>query len=582
MPYKKNDLVVLQVYVNDADGNDGRDFNILARITAVINDGDRYFVATKHCIIEDVVFESELQSVKHFSPEALQAHGFELDLDNIDDMLPRVVSVKDAYYYVLRLMQSAAKKSAATTSKRNQPVTISSTAQTTDASTVPKTKETTTAKQAADASTVPKTKDPTTAKQAADASTAARKAAISTSKTSDSAATDGKNIVPSKAAGKRIVPSKPTRHRRATSNSSVVMARSPTTVISSSDEKISNTAPSNTTATKPVGKTKESENRNSSKRASSYSSIASIDYYSPAREDWEDRIGKFSELVDCGPAIKFAQKHSFPTLKRLLAIDCTEAAYSRLHSIPFARYTERYSTTRFYHNFRVRHPSKRKNNKNPEYAVIDSPPSDTDEEGDKRNRGSKKQVSENVHKDAIRGFDDNTALPYHKQWQGSSPYGYYLTSVPYILECLIDPHHDTGIPDILKKAYDVNGEAEFGSFEDWVSEVIVPMVVREWMFQDLHDADEMISIPQVEKLMFSRRTATYGQLIARVTGLDRMFSRLERIGLGDMVERDSDAVYCKGIQSFVSSASFMNAFPRRKLKLYKSAGKEGVAKRSKA
>ncbi|RPA70941.1 hypothetical protein BJ508DRAFT_336589 [Ascobolus immersus RN42] len=269
---------------------------------------------------------------------------------------------------------------------------------------------------------------------------------------------------------------------------------------------------------------------------------AELDHYSEEEEPWVTKAKKKSDLVDIIPALKYAIQVQLPTLQFISLFEEPEA-YSNADCDA------------------------------EEFIELDEPTSDHD--GDGSYHDSKGTTIVNPHSAAIRAAKSNRRLPYHKQWLLSSAYGYYRCAVPHILQCLTDPETSCIYPEMFKRAYDENDEGRFATFEDWTAEVIVPLVIREWVSEDISISSSTApSTIQVDRIIFSRRSAQYGLLLENdVAGHSTLFRRLKAVGLGRLVSRPVDAAYESLMFKTLEQGSNLDGVAGAKLKSYKKKTK---------
>ncbi|RPA73073.1 hypothetical protein BJ508DRAFT_334463 [Ascobolus immersus RN42] len=576
MPHSRGDYVVVHVYDDTVDPP--RMGHMVAKIAADVDYGTRYFVATEDVFIAVPIMHCETEAAGNYNLDKSQF--FEMSEKQMR-LLPKVDTVLEAYYFDTPHQLDYISNVGQTPNKQTD--RVESVDNPSGGSTTPK-------NAFAQSKSSPATPKDAGREKSLNKGAGSNKYSTPPSKPSRIRTDSSPDLPPSPRPVKKkkvsdvvLISSPPPTSaagkKKKGSDILVISSPPPTSAAAKSkkayDAAIDSSPPPTSAAVKKKKKASDAAARKK-KEDALVDWDAELDHYSEEEEPWVTKAKKKSDLVDIIPALKYAIQIQLPTLQFISLFEEPEACYYRMRPIRrLPLFPTSYRESRFYNNFRVRRLLADTNADcdAEEFIELDEPTSDHD--GDGSSHDSKGTTIVNPHSAAIRAAKSNRRLPYHKQWLLSSAYGYYRCAVPHILQCLTDPETSCIYPEMFKRAYDENDEGRFATFEDWTAEVIVPMVIREWVSEDISIGSSTApSTTQVDRIIFSRRSAQYGLLLENdVAGHSTLFRRLKAVGLGRLVSRPVDDAYESLMFKTLEQGSNLDGVAGAKLKSYKKKTK---------
>ncbi|RPA77074.1 hypothetical protein BJ508DRAFT_330514 [Ascobolus immersus RN42] len=288
----------------------------------------------------------------------------------------------------------------------------------------------------------------------------------------------------------------------------------------------------------------------------SQASILSEDYYpSDDAPEWLQMVEDDVVLENAIESIQYAIKYGFPSLQRLDRFaDSAEVCYYRIKKIPGILDPENgwvatYRRTSFYWNFRQRYQQR---DVEPVYKYPDSADEEEKAKGlmqkkyhhqSHKFRAQERTKKRNELESTFRASE--ARLPYHDRKYDRTPFGYYDHAKHLILECISDPRFSSIYPAHFYSAYssDSRRENRFATFQVFCMEVIVPMVIRAWIWEDLRPTG--ISIAAIESIVYSRRAKIFSSLL---TNTAVNCDRLVKCGLVQLVRRREDVKWLKKME----------------------------------
>ncbi|RPA71934.1 hypothetical protein BJ508DRAFT_315168 [Ascobolus immersus RN42] len=235
----------------------------------------------------------------------------------------------------------------------------------------------------------------------------------------------------------------------------------------------------------------------------------------PSSPEWYILVEGDDVIEEFVSGIEYAIKWKFPSLERL----------DRMRGImdPETGFAASYRETIFYHNFRVKYEVGIKTSR---FRI---PPSDDEDEVSLASQKARARERKLRH-------------------YAKTPYGYYDHCKQEILRCISDPRYSATFPAYFNAAYVRRNESKFARFSVFCLEVIVPMIINAWTYNDLcRGGVEFGENParEVESIVYSRRAKLFCGLLSNPADFNR---RLTKAGLAALVRRPEDVEWLRKME----------------------------------